>query len=394
MEPMNRIFKKSTSASYLVAVALVLSGCELLQPRPITRRPLPPLVKEQEKPPVAFQELQNKPAAADQLRSKIELFPARTQFSDDHPTASLKRTVTKGVGTYSLNFDEADLGEVAKVILGDIMGQNYILSPKVAGKVTLQTTQPLSREELLPTLEMVLRMNNAALVKDGKIFHIEPSTEALYTSDMTTGAGASAGFQTRVIPIHNVAVQNIVDIIKPMVRDKTILNVDATRNAMVLSGTPDELARVMDMVSTFDTDMLRGRSFALFSLAHVDPEKVIDELNVIFGKKGGKSDSNEFFRFIPIERMNAVLAITHQASYLRDIENWVFRLDKANSDTGGGVHVYRVQHMDAVDLSDQLNQIFGSGGGGSSKKNKAGKVAPGQASGSMTNAGGFGGGSS
>jgi general secretion pathway protein D len=384
MEPMNRIFKKPTSATYLVAVTLVLSGCELLGPKPAPKLPLPPLLKEHYKQPVNYQELQNKPIAPDQLRSKIELFPARNQFSEAPPVAKHKRTMTNGVGTYSLNFDEADLGEVAKVILGDILGQNYVLSPKVAGKVTLNTTQALAKEELLPTLEMVLRMNNAALVKDGKIFHIEPSTEALYTSDVSAGAGTKAGFQTRVISIKNVGVQNIADIIKPLVRDKTILNVDAARNSMVLSGTPDEMERVMDMVNTFDTDMLRGRSFALFSLAHVDPEKVIEELNLIFGKKSGKGEDNEFFRFIPIERMNAVLAITHQASYLRDIENWVFRLDKANTASGGGVNVYKVQHVDAVDLADQLNSIFGNGGG-SSKKDKPGKVAPGQSSGDMTN---------
>nr|WP_087147162.1 type II secretion system secretin GspD [Crenothrix polyspora] len=377
-------FKKLTTASYLVAVTIALSGCELLGPKPVPKMPLPPLAKEQYKQPVNYQELQNKPIATDQLRSKIELFPARNQFSETPPIAKHRRTMTNGVGTYSLNFDEADLGEVAKVILSDILGQNYVLSPKVAGKVTLNTTQPLAKEELLPTLEMVLRMNNAALVKDGKIFHIEPSTEALYTSDVSAGVGTKAGYQTRVVTIQNVGVQNIADIIKPLVRDKTILNVDATRNSMVLSGTPDELARIMDMVSTFDTDLLRGRSFALFSLAHVDPEKVIEELNAIFGKKGGKTDDNEFFRFIPIERMNAVLAITHQASYLRDIENWVFRLDKANTASGGGVNVYKVQHVDAVDLADQLNQIFG-GGSGSSKKDKAGKVAPGQSSGDISN---------
>ena len=377
-------FKKLTTASSLVAIAVTLSGCELLSPKPAGKSPLPPVPKESYKHPSNYQELQNQPVP-EALRTKIDLFPSHhNPYADAPPIATHKRTVTNGVGTYSLNFDEADLGEVAKVILGDIMEQNYVLSPKVAGKVTLNTTHPLTKEELLPTLEMVLRMNNAALVKDGKIFHIEPATEALYTSDMTTGAGAKAGYQTRVIPIQNVAVQNIVDIIKPLVRDKTILHVDAARNSFVISGTPDELARVMDMVSTFDTDLLRGRSFALFTLAHVDPEQMIDELNGIFGKKGGKTDDNEFFRFIPIERLNAVLAITHQASYLTDIQNWVFRLDKVNTASGGGVNVYKVQHVDAVDLADQLNQIFGNGSG-SGKREKAGKVAPGQASGTMSN---------
>jgi len=95
---------------------------------------------------------------------------------------------------------------VAKVILSDILGQNYVLSPKVAGKVTLQTTEPLTKEELLPTLEMVLRMNNAALVKNGKIYHIEPAADALFLSDLSA---SRTGYQTRVIPVRNVAVQDM-----------------------------------------------------------------------------------------------------------------------------------------------------------------------------------------
>jgi len=43
---------------------------------------------------------------------------------------------------------------------------------------------------------------------------------------------------------------------------------------------------------------------------------------------------------------------------LQDIESWVTRLDKANTTTGGGVNVYKVQHADAEELADTLNEIF------------------------------------
>ena len=235
---------------------------------------------------------------------------------------------------------------MAKVILSDILGQNYVLSPKVAGKVTLQTTEPLTKEELLPTLEMVLRMNNAALVKDSKIYHIEPASEALFISDLNS----RSGYQTRVIPVKNVAVQDIADIMKPLVHEKTILNVDGERNILVASGTSDEIARVMDLVGTFDIDVLKGRSFGLFPLTHVDPKTIIEELQSVFYQKA-KGEQSEFFQFIPIKRLNAILAVTHQAHYLEDIESWIFRLDKANTASGGGVNVYKVQHADAKKLA-------------------------------------------
>ena len=371
-------FKKIATAFSFAVMGLTLGSCELLGPRQVAKLPLAPVAKEQknESEEVAFKELQNKDHTTETTQSKSELYPGTDRFVSGATSQHQKNRPT-GAGTYSLNFDEADLGEVAKVILSDILGQNYVLSPKVTGKVTLQTTEPLTKEELLPTLEMVLRMNNAALVKDGRIYHIEPAAEALYSANLSGGA---SGYQTRVIPVKNVAVQDIVDILKPLVHDKTILNVDGSRNILVASGTADEIARVVDMVNTFDIDVLKGRSFGLFPLAHVEPETIIKELEEIFNKKG-KADEAAFFQFIPIERLNAVLAVTHQARYLEDIESWVSRLDRANTATGGGVNVYKVQHVDAEELASTLNEIFT----GAAKKEKSAKVAPGQQAAEMTN---------
>lgn len=371
-------FSNLIKASCLIVLTITLTSCELLPPKRGAKTPLTPVLKEQPENlenSVAFQELQNKTPGNEALKSKIEFYPAKDRFAPR--TETHRRTKTGGPGTYSLNFDDADLGEVAKVILSDILGQNYVLSPKVAGKVTLNTTEPLTKEELLPTLEMVLGMNNAALVKDGKIYHIEPKTEALFTSTIT---GSSSGFQTRVVPIRYVAAQEIADILKPLVHDKTIMNVDSTRNTLTVSGTADELARVMDMVDTFDIDMLRGRSFALFPLNHVEPDKIIEELETVFNTSSGKEE-NEFFSFLPIERMNAVLAITQQASYLKDVENWIYRLDRANIESGGGINVYRVQHMDAEDLAGTLNEIFTGAG----PRDKSAKVAAGRKSAEVSN---------
>ncbi|MCX7097271.1 MAG: type II secretion system secretin GspD [Methylococcales bacterium] len=374
-----KTYNKIATVSCWLLMGLSLSSCELLGPREMAKLPLSPVAKEplETHSDVVFKNLQNKPSLAETKKPKSELYPGTNRFVASEAPQH-RRSVAKGAGTYSLNFDEADLGEVAKVILGDILKVNYVLSPKVSGKVTLQTTEPLSAEELLPTLEMVLRMNSAALVKDGRIYHIEPSADALFTSAI--GAGQS-GYQTRVIPVRNVAVQEIADIIKPLVQEKTILNVDAARNILVASGTADEIARVLDMVSTFDLDVMKGRSFGLFPLSHVDPETVIKELEGIFYKKGKAGEESEFFQFIPIERLNAVLAITHQARYLEDIDNWVTRLDKANTASGGGVNVYKVQHVDAEDLAGTLNEIFT----GAAKKDKSAKVAPGTKAATITN---------
>jgi general secretion pathway protein D len=375
---MNSKFNKITTASYIL-VSLMLSSCELLNPPLAAKIPLPPIKKDTEEKAqeAVFVDLQNKKPVSDS-KAKNEFYPGTDRFVAN---ASPKQPKSKasGEGSYSLNFDDADLGEVAKVILGDILGQNYVLSPKVAGKVTLQTTEALTKEELLPTLEMVLRMNNAALVKDGKIYHIEPAADALYTSTLSTAG--RPGYQTRVFPIRNVSVGNIADVLKPLVHDKTILSADAERNMLIASGTADEMSRVQDLINTFDIDVLRGRSFGVFPLTHVEPDTLIKELEDVFST-GGKEEG-DFFRFLAVDRLNAIMAITHQASYLKDIENWIFRLDRANTASSGGVNVYKVQNVDAEDLASTLSDIFTGSGG--TKKDKSAKVAPGQTAAEISN---------
>jgi general secretion pathway protein D len=363
--------KKLIQASCLLVIGLTLGSCELMGNNMNSRLSLPPIKKDQAEEVIT--QLKNPPESP---KKDSELYPGNNRYIANN-NSKTQRESPSGKGSYSLNFDEADLGEVAKVVLSDILGESYVLSPKVTGKVTLQTTDPLTKEELLPTLEMVLRMNNAALVKDGRIYHIEPTADALFTSDLSV---RGAGYQTRVIPIKNVAVQDIADIIKPLVQDKTILNVDGKRNIMIAAGSADEIARVMDMIHTFDIDLLKGRSFGLFPLAHVDPETIIEELEGIFYQKG-KGDDSGFFKFMPIARLNSVLAVTHQAHYLTDIEDWIYRLDKANTASGGGVNVYKVQHVDAKQLAGTLSDIFTDG----KNSNKSAKVAPGEKSASLSN---------
>lgn len=372
---------KIRKAPQVCALALTMTACEYIGPQLHEKMPLPQAKPIQDE----HFAVEDSDANANKT-AKVELFPntESTINANKGLTASPKGT---GKGEFSLNFDDADLGEVAKVILSDILAKNYTISPQVTGKVTLQTTQPLSKEDLIPTLEMLLSVNNAALVIENGMYLIKPSNEAMYGSSFKSIGSSSlpSGYQTRVIPIHNVAATEIAEILKPLLPEKSLLHADPHRNILLVSGSGSELNRIMDVVRTFDIDVLRGRSFALFTPAHVDAGKIIEELEQIFSRKsagGEKSEENTFFRFIEIERMNAVLAITHNARYLQDIETWVMRLDRTNPEASGGVNVYRAQHVSAVDLADTLSNIFGTGTGRSSR---SASIASGRSSTSASN---------
>jgi len=348
-----------TNILSILVLSLSISGCELLGPQMHRKLPLEnrQTTKSFTDNKIVYQQLSNENAQTDlSKQSKTELYPGSGKFVGHSSPSQKSKPLNKGI--YSLNFDHADLAEVTKVILGDMLNENYLLSPKVKGNVTLQTSHPLTKDALIPTLNLLLQMNRAVLINNNGFYQIKPQSEIANSQVFSRYQKQHAeGNRIQVIPIKNIAVQQIADIIKPLVRDKTILQVDDSRNILLVTGSNAEIERVIEIVNTFDIDIMKGKSFGLFPIKNVAAKKIITELEQVFNTKTNNQQKG-IIRLIEIERLNAVLAITHQVSQLTHIEQWISRLDKANTTTGGGVTVYRVQHVDATKLATTLNKIF------------------------------------
>ncbi len=398
---MNKKITKRTLQSAIVAYGLMITGCEYLGPqvgitypllnpdtteKPSTKPKVGKDGKESKDGDVVFKQLKNQDDNVKFAKPKAEQYPGSGQFVDGavNPTEKPKDTA----GKYSLNFDDADLGEVSKIILSDMLGQNYVMNPAVSGKVTLQTTQPLTKEELMPTLEMLLRMNDVALVKSDGIYRIEPNAKALQAaSSPSVGKSLKAmspGFQTKVIPLRYVGVTDMMEILTPLLPDKSVVRADPARNILLVSGAQFEIERILDIVKTFDVNYMAGLSFGLFPLENVDATETITQLEAIFNKED-KSPMNGMIRFVPVKHLNAILVGTHQPQYIEEAKAWVSRLDKPGTAAAeGGVVVYRVQHVDATELAATLTSIF-SGTSTPKTPSSSPSTAPGSQTSTLTN---------
>ncbi len=114
----------------------------------------------------------------------------------------------------------------------------------------------------------------------------------------------------------------------------------------------------------------------MITLEQTEAKTMAPELDQIFGEQSG-SPLSGMFRFVPIERLNAILVITPQKRYLAEAEKWISRLDRGGNTPGVRLYVYDVKNVKATDLADRLNEIFGSSGSTSNTSSAAGNVAPG-----------------
>ena len=178
-------------------------------------------------------------------------------------------------GDVKLNFQNANLLEVVKVILGDMLQINYVIDPEVQGTVSMQSTRALRREDLIPTLELMLRMNNAALVTTDGVYRIVPLPRALAEVRASQLGDSSmalpAGFSIRVVPLRYVAAEEMAQILGPIVAGgNQLLRVDTARNLLVLASAGTDMDRLLETIEVFDVDQMSGMSVALFTPDFVD----------------------------------------------------------------------------------------------------------------------------
>jgi general secretion pathway protein D len=261
----------------------------------------------------------------------------------------------------TLNFEGADLREVVRNILSDILGESYTIDAAVGGTVTIRTTAGIPREALPATLEMLLRSNGAAMIKEAGIWKIIPAATVL-KGNVTPQLGNSTralppGYSVQLVPLRYIGARQMATVLEPFLRDATNVRVDDLRNMLILSGTELELRHLLETVDLFDVNWVAGMSVGLFTLQSADVKSVMSELDKVLGTPD-KSPLAGLLRIIPIERMNALLVVSPQPAYVDEAKKWIERLDKGGEGSGVRFYVYQVQNSRAERIGPLLQQAF------------------------------------
>lgn len=292
-----------------------------------------------------------------------------------------KREAVHLVGdAVSLNFEDAPLGEVVHAVLGDILGLDYILDGPVQGTITLRSRTPIPRDQLLTMLESLLSANQLVMVRDSQDRYLVTGTQQAnrQAPRLSNPRDPGAGYSTVVIPLQYISASNMAEILRPVADDQSFLRIDNSRNLLLLAGTRMQIDGWLDMVDTFDVDLLKGMSVGLFTLEHSRVEETASVLQDMLNSGGNGNDAvGQLVKIIPIQRLNSLLVVTPRSHYLDTIQTWIERLDsRPDSKFEKRLFVYPVQNTTATRLADLISNIYAGGGGGVSGSAMGGSSAP------------------
>jgi general secretion pathway protein D len=288
----------------------------------------------------------------------VEPEPRRTQ-DPEMRTASLQQAAfVKGDGV-EINFDGADVQTVAKYLLGDVLQLNFVVDPRVQGNVTLASSGPIPRKDVLPAFESVLRMSNAAIVHSGNLVKVVPIVDASANGSVSAGAG-EPGFGVSLVPLRYTSAATVAKTAESFLSRPGSIRIVPSRNLLLVQGTTAERQATLDLIETFDVEWLRDQSVGVYPLKSTSPETIIAELEKIFETKEGGLGQG-VIRFQPVSRMNAVMVVTKTPKLLAQTTEWVRRLDRSDS-TGTTLRTFRLKNGNATQVAKILNDIFARSG--------------------------------
>lgn len=277
-------------------------------------------------------------------------------------TAAQTAPATPASGNMVLNLPGASLVEVIDT-LARVLKINYFLDPRVRGNITIHTYGEIKSTDVRSLLETILRINNAAMVQVGDIYRIVPIADVARLP-ISPRFNAEAkdlppeeSIVLNLIFLKYTAAAEMQALITPFLGEGGTVSIYAPANMLLMLDNARNMKRTMDLIAMFDSDVLANQRIRLYELEHGKPTDISGELTNLF--KGlslaGKASG---VQFMPIDRLNLLIAVAPNPGAFVEVEKWIKKLDIPVKPPVGGTDnfVFRVKYgrADALALAVTL----------------------------------------
>jgi type II secretory pathway component GspD/PulD (secretin) len=173
-------------------------------------------------------------------------------------------------GNVSLNFDDADVYSVIQTVFNEILKVNYIIDPRVKGRVTFRSIAPVPFENVLPLMEVILRLNGVAVVEENGLYRIIPISDlAREPSAINIGRNAEkvsikGKALLQVIPIEYLQSSEVVKLVTPFISTSAVIVDMPKTNHIIIVDTDANVKRLLQMINIFDTEQQKKKGPQVF----------------------------------------------------------------------------------------------------------------------------------
>jgi len=289
--------------------------------------------------------------------------------------------------TLRLNFKDVDLSTFVKEIAELLDMTPLVIDSNVQGTVTLYSSEPMSKADVVPLFHIILKQKNAALVEQDGIYQVVPISTGLKagvdliehnppegeedtsrepgSGPPPTGAPGQGmpgqgmpevpKLSTHVIRVEYVPAQDLIEPIRLLMTEGGVIMPYDRLNMLILTDYSDSIERIMKIINLLDSEYMDEELIDLVKVENNNASDIVSDLEKLFGS--GAEGSTTGASFISLDRMNSSFVIANSKRSLTSIKKWINRLDTT---TGRNIQsfVYVVKNSTAANIAKLLEAMY------------------------------------
>ena len=179
----------------------------------------------------------------------------------------------------SLNLKNADIHSLIETV-AMATGKNFIIDPRVQGKVTVVSSGTVSADELYQVFLSVLDVHGFIAAPSGSSIKIVPKINARVSGNVSEASNTPAAgdeIVTQIMAVKHVPAVQIVPVLRPLLPQEAHLTAYLPTNMLILSDTARNAQRIWDMVRRIDQPL--EQTLEIAQLKHASASEVVSIIN-------------------------------------------------------------------------------------------------------------------
>ena len=251
----------------------------------------------------------------------------------------------------TLNMKGADINAVIATV-AEATGKNFIIDPRVKGKVTIISTKPLNKDQLYQVFLAILDVHGfTAVPSQNNVIKIMPDSDAKHAGTPSSGKGEE--MITRVVEIKHISAAQLVPILRPLVPPQGHLAAHAQTNVLIIADRVSNIVRLMKIIKKIDSPS--SSEIEIVALQHASASEVVRVLTSLRQKNKKSKSSANALTLVADERTNSILMGGDKTTRL-SMKALIAHLDTP-SEMVGNTHVIYLRYAKAKDLVSVLTGV-------------------------------------
>lgn len=255
---------------------------------------------------------------------------------------------------WQVNFKDSDIQEVIKFV-ADVTGKTVVIDPRVKGRVKVISAEPLSKQALYDLFLSVLEIQGFTAIEVGEVVRILPRKDAR-TSAVPVASQANLGsdaYITQVIQLYNVSAAKVLPVLRPLAPQHAHLAAYDPSNAIIISDTVANIARLRDVISRIDRAGVADTD--IISLRYAQADAMVKMLQTLQKTDEKDAPKNSKTLMVADARSNSIL-VTGDDVRRKRVRELIDRLDVPRQQSGN-VRVLYLEYADAEAVAEVLSKV-------------------------------------